>query len=131
LLDEDDGGLVRALDGPMAARASGMIYMNRMYSPDLFRLGLHRSKQVPAMLQRQPEAGAGSEELGQTKRGTWSRSALAVYQLVDALIRHVDSVSEVSLGDPHGLQELLQEHFSGMSRLSVCRYTNHDFLVLE
>jgi len=67
-----------------------------------------------------PEIGRHAEKARQTQCGAWSDAALVVHQFFDALIRRMQRIRQVVLGDLQRFQELFREHFAEMSRGSVC-----------
>ena len=82
-------------------------------------------EKVPPKLQIHPECRCCTKELGEAESRRGRHPATTIYQLVDTLIRDMDGVGQISLRQPHRVQELLQEHFARMDGGTMCRYANH------
>src|ERR1700728_3503796 len=79
--------------------------------------------QVEILLQIQPKLRACPEITSQTKRSLWSNGAAPMHDLPNARCRDVYVHCELMLANPERLQELLQQHFTGMSRDPLKRPT--------
>ena len=80
-------------------------------------------RQVEILLQIQPKLRACPEITSQTKSSFWSNGAAPMHDLPNAGCRDVYVHRELVLANPERLQELLQQHFTGMSRNPLERPT--------
>ena len=80
---------------------------------------------VPPLLQVHPEIRRHTEKLRQPQRCTWRYSPTLIHKLIDTLVRNADPVCNVALRQPQRLQELLQQHLTGMGWRTVCGNPNH------
>ena len=87
-----------------------------------------RTIQIPAQLEIHPVALGGAEVLRQPQGCRRRDPPPRVHDLIDALVRHVESACQFSLADLHRLEELLKQHLTRMGGLSVCGNTHHVYL---
>src|SRR6185295_8000459 len=89
---------------------------------DLSRLlAVHGVLEVPVLLQTEPEVGRHSEDTRQPKRRIRSDRTLAANDLIEPPEGDSQANRERGLADSEGLQELFEQHLSGMGRRKITR----------
>jgi hypothetical protein len=105
-----------------------------MQRRDLFDgsfLFILRLIEIAPELQIHPVSGAGAEVFRQSQRSRWGYAPPSMNDLVDALERNMYSVGKCLLGNVQRLEELLEEHLSGMGRFSIGGYSYHVALLVS
>ena len=87
-----------------------------------------RSIEIPPQLEVHPVALGGAEVLRQPQGCRRSDSPPRVHDLIDALVRHAESVRQFSLADLHRLEELLKQHLTRMGGLPLGGNAHHLYL---
>jgi hypothetical protein len=87
-------------------------------------------KKIPPNLEVHPEGRSGPEEPGEAEGSTRRDPTPAIHDFVYPLIRDVNPLGKNALGQAHGFEELLLQHFPRVGWLSICWDTYHDSLHL-
>ena len=88
-------------------------------------LGAPGAVEIRVQLEVHPESFGRAEVLGQAEGGTRGNSTSPIDDLVDALVRHMEGVGQLTLADSHGLEEFLKKDLSWVYRWAVGRKACH------
>jgi len=86
--------------------------------------------QIPNYLDVHPEVGRVSKKLCQPQCSTWRDTTSSIDDVIDALIRYMNGICQVTLCQVRRNQEFFQEYFSRMGGDAIGGYSNHDDLSL-